>query len=199
MKQLSAPVVEEPSFHHGGARRPHGHGIGFKPECDSNEHLSSGTIRHFFTSLFAAAHAEQYAPIIWHRAATAERCIMVMCPLGRSWFRGHWEHENSTAEPRSRLPQRRSALGALGVRMFGRASKVRRNHGAAAMSVECREGRSDICREAARRHQRVLATVSRVSRGRGALAGAQGNGQAVLGPRISHAVVNIADEETEID
>ena len=115
--------------------------------------------------------------------ATAERCIMVMSPLGRSWFRGHWEHKNSLAELRSRPHQRRSALGALGVWMLGRASKGRRDHGAAAMSVECRESRGDICREAARRHQRVLVAVSRVSKERGALAGAQGNGQAVLGPK----------------
>ena len=115
--------------------------------------------------------------------ATAEGCIVVMCPLGRSWFRGHWEHKNSPAELRSRIHQRRSALGALGVLMLGRASKGRRDHGAASMSVECRESRSDIWPEAARRHQRVLATVSRVSKGSGALAGAQVNGQAVLGPK----------------
>ena len=55
------------------------------------------------------------------------------------------------------------------------------------MSVECRVGRSDIWPEAARRHQRVLVAVSRVSKGSGALAGAQGNGQAVLGPKnLSH-------------
>ena len=112
--------------------------------------------------------------------ATSERCIVVMCPLGRSWFWGHWEHKNSPAELRSRIHQRRSALGALGVWMLGRASKGRRDHGAAAMSVECRESRGDICREAARRHQRELVAVSRVSRGSGALAGAQGNGQESL-------------------
>ena len=106
--------------------------------------------------------------------ATAERCIVVMYPLGGGG--------NSPAELRSRPHQRRSALGALGVWMLGRASKGRRDHGAAAMSVECRESRS-VSPEAARRHQRVLATVSRVSRGSGALAGAQGNGQAVLGPK----------------
>ena len=56
-------------------------------------------IQHFFVSLFAVVHAAEYAPIAWHRAQgvhipkgeTAERCIMVMCPLGRSWYRGLWD------------------------------------------------------------------------------------------------------------
>ena len=28
------------------------------------------------------------------KEATAERCFMVMCPLGRSWYRGLWDRED---------------------------------------------------------------------------------------------------------
>ena len=53
-------------------------------------------IKHFFVSLFAVVHVAEYAALSWHRAqgafipkgAKAERCIMVMCSLGKSWYRG---------------------------------------------------------------------------------------------------------------
>ena len=81
--------------------------------------------------------------------------------------------------------------------MLGRASKGRRDHGAAAMSVECRESRSGLrlhdatnacsplCHGSAKEaaHWLVLKETDRQ----------------FLDPRIFHAVVNIADEETEID
>ena len=28
------------------------------------------------------------------KEATAERCFVVMCPLGRSWYRGLWDRED---------------------------------------------------------------------------------------------------------
>ena len=51
--------------------------------------MSSPIIKHFFFSLVAVVHTAEYEPISWHRVqgafipngATAERCIMVMCPL----------------------------------------------------------------------------------------------------------------------
>ena len=65
--------------------------------------MSFPIIKHFFVSLFAVVHAAAFAPISWHRAqgafiprgATAERCIMVMCSLGRSWYRGLWDKKTT--------------------------------------------------------------------------------------------------------
>ena len=61
--------------------------------------MSSPITKHLFVSLFVVLHAAEYAPISWHRAqgtmipkgARAERCVMVMCPLRRSWYRGLWD------------------------------------------------------------------------------------------------------------
>ena len=55
---IPAEVSKILGFLHCGARRPHKHGIGLKPECDSNAHRPSGTV----ISLFPAVHAAQYAP-----------------------------------------------------------------------------------------------------------------------------------------
>ena len=48
-----------------------------------------------FVSLFAGLRAPRSSPIVWHRAqgafvrksVTAEGNVVVMCLLGRSWFR----------------------------------------------------------------------------------------------------------------
>ena len=76
-----------------GARRPDKHGIGWKTKRGGSQHMTSPIIKHFFVSLFAVVHAAEYAPISRHRAqgpfipkgATAEQCIMVICPFATSW------------------------------------------------------------------------------------------------------------------
>ena len=96
---------EDLSFPSGGPHEPHKHGIGYKTKRDGSSYVSSPNIKHFFVSLFAVVHAAAHAPISWHRApgefiptgATAERCIMVRCPLERSWYSGLWEkNKNQT-------------------------------------------------------------------------------------------------------
>ena len=67
--------------------------IGHMITREGSQYTPSPIIKHFFVSLFAVVHAAEYATIAWHRAhgafipkgAIAERCIMVMCPLRRSW------------------------------------------------------------------------------------------------------------------
>ena len=76
-------------------QKPHKHGIEYKTKHGGSQYMSSPIIKHFFVSLVAVVHAAEHEPIS-HRVqgafipkgATAERCIMVMCPLKRSWNRG---------------------------------------------------------------------------------------------------------------
>ena len=75
-------------FPNEGPQKPHKHGIGYKTKRGGSQYMSSPIIKHFFFSLVAVVHAAEYEPIS-HRVqgafipkgATAERCIMVMCPL----------------------------------------------------------------------------------------------------------------------
>ena len=98
--------------------------------------MSSPIINHFFVSLFAVVHAGEYAPISWHRAqaafirkgATADRRIMVMCPLGRMSMersRGGIDFCLKVARCRSRVPvdvarcgQAANEMALKGVDMF---------------------------------------------------------------------------------
>ena len=99
-------------FPSGGAQQPHKHGIGYKTKREGSQCSSSPIIKHFFVSLFAVVHGADYAPISLHRAqgafihkgATAERCIMVMCPQGRSWYRGFWDRKGLIGANVTRAP-----------------------------------------------------------------------------------------------
>ena len=139
----------------GGANKPHKLGIGHKPTREGSQYRPSPIFNLFFVSLFAVVRAVAYAPIAWHRAqgafipegATAERCILVMCPFGRSWYGDLWE-KNERKKQGTRPDQSKRLLGTLGPRMPGGAKKRGSNPGAAKMSTE-RRGRNDFGLEAA--------------------------------------------------
>ena len=93
-----AELLKKLGFQNGGAQQPHTHGIACQTKRGGNPYISSPIIKHFFVSLSAVVYAAEYVPNSRQRAqgalilkgATAERC-MVMCPLGRSWYRGLWD------------------------------------------------------------------------------------------------------------
>ena len=88
-------------------------------------HTFSPITKHFFVSLIAVVHVAEDAPISWHRAqeafipkgATAERCIMVMCSLVRSWYRGLWDKktEKETKNQTGWKQTRPASLGHMDV------------------------------------------------------------------------------------
>lgn len=96
---IPAELLKILVFPSGGANKPHKHGIGHKASREGSQHTPSPITKCYIFSLFAVVRAAEYAPIAWHRAqgafipygATAERCIMVVCPLGRSRYRGPWD------------------------------------------------------------------------------------------------------------
>ena len=96
---IRADLLKIKFFSYGGAQKPHKHGIGNKTKREESSFFP--VMKYFFVSLFAVAHAAEYAPISWHKAqgafilkgATAERFIMVMCLLGRSSCRGLWDEK----------------------------------------------------------------------------------------------------------
>ena len=89
---MPAQLLEIHVFPNGGARKPYKHGLAYKTKRAGSQHKSSGIIKHYFVSLSVVVHAAENAPISSQRAqgafvpkgATAERFIMVMCPLPRS-------------------------------------------------------------------------------------------------------------------
>ena len=89
---------------------------------------SSNTSLSHFSCTLRNAHqsrgTERKEPSFLQRA-TAERCIVVMCRLGRSWYRGLWDKKT---RERNKEPG---------------------DSGAAEMSMERGEGVSDFCLEAA--------------------------------------------------
>ena len=76
----------------------------------------------FFVSLFAVVHPAEFATISWHRAqgafipegATAERCIMVMYFLGKSWYRGLWD-KRTTEKQKTKPDRSKRLMGTLNV------------------------------------------------------------------------------------
>ena len=81
--------------------------------------------------------------------------------------------------------------------MLGRASKGGRVSGAAAMSVKRLAGRSDLYSEIVPRHNAYLSLFHGSAKRRMLLQ--KQTVKQFFDQRLSHAVVNIADEETEID
>ena len=106
-------------FPSGGANKPHKHGIGHKASREGSQHTPSPITKYYIFSLFAVVRAAEYAPIAWHRAqgafitygATAERCIMVVCPLGRSRYRGPVGQKTSQRNKEPDLVQAAPSLG----------------------------------------------------------------------------------------
>ena len=84
------------------------------------------------------------------KEATAERCFMVMCPLGRSWYRGLWDREDQRKKQCTKFGRNKRVLGALGTWILGWATKGGErffyNRG---IPVERRQGGSDFRSEAA--------------------------------------------------
>ena len=108
------------------------------------QHTPSPITTYYIFSLFAVVRAAEYAPIAWHRAkgafiphgATAERCIMVVCPLGRSRYRGSWDKKRVKETRNQTWSKPRHPQGALNPRMSGGAEKRGSKRGTAKMFYE---------------------------------------------------------------
>ena len=107
----------------------------FSPSCTlRNAHQFRGT--------------ERKEPSFLQRA-TAERCIVVMCRLGRSWYRGLWDWKTEERNKEPDVIEANVSWAPLAYGCFGGAKKKRSDSGAAEMSMERGEGVSDFCLEAA--------------------------------------------------
>ena len=103
---------------------------------EGSHYIASLIVKHFFGPLFAVVHAAVYAQISLRIAQgafipkrpTADRCIMVMCPSERLWYRGLWDKKTRDIN-RTKFVRSKRFLGALGPRMFG-VTKKRRLHDA---------------------------------------------------------------------
>ena len=141
---IPAELLKILVFPSGGANKPHKHGIGHKASREGSQHTPSPITKYYIFSLFAVVRAAEYAPIAWHRAqgafipygATAERCIMVVCPLGRSRYRGPWDKKRVKETRNQTWSKPRHPQGALNPRMSGGAKKRGSKRGTAKMFYE---------------------------------------------------------------
>ena len=113
---------------------------------------SSNTSLSHFSCTLRKTHqsrgTERKEPSFLQRA-TAERCIVVMCRLGRSWYRGLWDKKTRERNKEPDVIEANVSWAPLACGCFGGAKKKRSDSGAAEMSMERGEGVSDFCLEAA--------------------------------------------------
>ena len=137
-------------------------------------------------------HTAQGSRPVHLQGATAERCIMVMCPLGDRGFEGSGTNPKATTYLiNADLVWEPWAYGCL---------EARRKERAIMLQQRCEWSAEKTELTSALRLHDVPVAVPRASKSSGAWAGAPRKPKKqFFDQRISHAVVNIADEEGEID